>query len=122
MADPLPRVNPSDRTPGGGSGGRARATAAKSGPPGRRPKRGGMRGAFRGLLKLGLLLFLWIAILGGGTIAYFAYTLPDTDQLMVATRRPSVTILAADGSLISTFGDLFGQPLSLKEMSPYLPK
>jgi len=30
--------------------------------------------------------------------------------------------LAADGSLLTTYGDLFGQPLTLREMSSYLPK
>jgi len=69
-----------------------------------------------------ILLLLWIAILGGVFVGYFALTLPDTSELTRAERRPSVTILAADGSLLTTFGDLFGRPLSLKEMSPYLPK
>ena len=68
-----------------------------------------------------ILLLLWIAILGGVFVGYFALTLPDTGELTRAERRPSVTILAADGSLLTTFGDLFGRPLSLKEMSPYLP-
>jgi len=67
-------------------------------------------------------LALWSAIIGGGALGYFALTLPDTNQLTIAERRPSVTILASDGSIIATFGDLFGQPLTLKEMSPYLPK
>jgi penicillin-binding protein 1A len=61
-------------------------------------------------------------IVVGGVLGYFALTLPDTNQLTVAERRPSVTILAADDSTIATFGDLFGQPLTLKEMSPWLPK
>jgi len=69
-----------------------------------------------------ILLLLWTAILGGVFVGYFALTLPDTSELTRAERRPSVTILAADGSLLTTFGDLFGRPLSLKEMSPYLPK
>ena len=55
-------------------------------------------------------------------LGYFALTLPDTSELTRAERRPSVTVLAADGSLLATFGDLFGQPLTLREMSPYLPK
>ena len=67
-------------------------------------------------------MLLWVAILGGGLLGYFALTLPDTSDLTKAERRPSVTILAADGSLLTTFGDLFGQPLTLREMSPYLPK
>jgi penicillin-binding protein 1A len=61
-------------------------------------------------------------ILGGGVLGYFALTLPDTGELAKSQRRPSVTILAADDSLLATYGDLFGQPLSLKEMSPYLPE
>ncbi|HXC30448.1 MAG TPA: PBP1A family penicillin-binding protein [Stellaceae bacterium] len=73
-------------------------------------------------MNLALLLILWTGLIGGGVIGYFALTLPDTNQLSVAERRPSVTILADDGSIIATFGDLFGQPLTLKEMSPWLPK
>ena len=72
--------------------------------------------------KLFLLLFLWAAILAGVVLGYFALTLPDTSELTRAERRPSITILASDGSLLTTYGDLYGQPLRLKEMSPYLPK
>src|SRR5438067_12558989 len=63
-----------------------------------------------------------MTIIGAVVLGYFALTLPDTGELTRAERRPSVTILAADGSLLTTYGDLFGQPLTLKEMSPYLPK
>jgi penicillin-binding protein 1A len=76
----------------------------------------------RGASKLSLLVFLWTAIVGSVVLGYFALTLPDTGELTRAERRPSVTILASDGSLLTTYGDLFGQPLTLKEMSPYLPK
>jgi penicillin-binding protein 1A len=72
--------------------------------------------------KLALLVFLWTAIVGSVVLGYFALTLPDTGELTRAERRPSVTILASDGSLLTTYGDLFGQPLTLKEMSPYLPR
>jgi penicillin-binding protein 1A len=74
------------------------------------------------LARLAVLLLLWTALIGGCVLGYFALTLPDTSQLTRAERRPSATILAADGSLLTTFGDLFGQPLTLREMSPYLPK
>lgn len=69
-----------------------------------------------------MLVFLWGAILGAGTLGYFALTLPDTAHLGTAGRRPSVTIRAADGSVLATFGDLFGRPLTLREMPPDLPK
>jgi len=113
MAEPPLRVDPDERlrpaTP------RGRPRQAKRG---QRPRRTLLGGA----VKLGVLLSLWAVIIGGIALTYFAFTLPDTSQLTVAERRPSVTILAADGSLIASFGDLFGRPLTLKEMSPFLPK
>jgi penicillin-binding protein 1A len=69
-----------------------------------------------------VLVLLWLALLGGGVLGYFALTLPDTSRLAQSQRRPSVTILAADGSLLATYGDLFGRALSLKQMSHYLPQ
>jgi len=87
------------------------------------PRRRGIGSVIlRQAIKTVVLLLLWTAIIGGGVLGYFALTLPDTSELTHAERRPSVTILAADGSLLATFGDLFGQPLSLREMSPNLPK
>ena len=108
-ADPADRLAPTPR----------RRRKPAPGPPGRsgRP-RSRPAGAFR----FCVLLLLWTVILGGGVLGYFALTLPDTGQLVKSQRRPSVTMLAADDSLLATYGDLFGQPLSLKEMSPYLPE
>ena len=97
-------------------------------PPGRRRavRPPGNRRASRRLLRraalYAVLLVLWGVILGSGALAYFAFTLPDTGKLGVAERRPNVTVLAADGSVIASLGDLFGQPLTLGEISPYLPK
>src|SRR5262249_60476741 len=71
-----------------------------------------------GLAKLLILLVLWAVIIGAAALGYFALTLPDTSQLATAERRPSVTILAEDSSLIASFGDLFGRALTLKEVSP----
>ena len=89
----------------------------------RRPRQGGTgRGVFGGVARIAVLLLLWTAIIGSVLLGYFALTLPDTSELTKSERRPSATILAADGSLLTTFGDLFGQPLTLGEMSPFLPK
>jgi penicillin-binding protein 1A len=116
MADPSLRVDPGERA--------YRSAGRSSRPPSRRdpPKRKRGRGFLGGLFRFALLLLLWAAIVGGGALGYFVMTLPDTNQLTTAERKPSVTILASDGSIIATFGDLFGQPLTLKEMSPWLPK
>jgi len=125
MADPPLRVDPEDRSllsrPRLGAGRPHRPGSGA--PPGTIPKRSPRgRGVFSHALRLGLLLVLWCVILGGSALGYFALTLPDTNQLTVAERRPSVTILADDGTTIATFGDLFGRPLTLREMSPWLPK
>jgi penicillin-binding protein 1A len=108
MAEPRLRVDPAERI-------RPVSTAALR-------RCGAGRAILRGVARIAILLVLWAAIIGGGVLGYFALTLPDTSELTRAERRPSVTILAADGSLLATFGDLFGQPLTLPEMSPYLPK
>src|SRR5271168_185879 len=109
MAEPRLRLDPADRI---------RRPPRTRSP--RKPARG--KSILRQASKLGLLVLLWMAIVGSVVLGYFALTLPDTGELTRAERRPSVTILASDGSLLTTYGDLFGQPLSLKEMSPYLPK
>jgi penicillin-binding protein 1A len=69
-----------------------------------------------------VLLLLWGLIAGACVISFFALTLPDTSQLAQSQRRPGITIRADDGSLLATYGDLFGRPLSLREMSRYLPE
>ena len=88
----------------------------------RRRRAGSRRRFSRSLLRFVILLVLWAAILGGGALGYFALTLPDTSQLGIAQRRPAITILAEDDSALANFGDLFGEPLTLKQMSPYLPQ
>jgi penicillin-binding protein 1A len=89
----------------------------------RAPRRRAGGGRFsKKAAKLCVLLFLWTVIFGGVALGYCALTLPDTSELTRPARRPSITILASDGTLLTTYGDLFGQPLRLKEMSPYLPK
>jgi penicillin-binding protein 1A len=122
MAEPPRlRVDPDERLPPAAQRGRPRP-APRWAPRGKRPGRHLARRLLGRAARLGMLLGLWCVIIGGGALVYFALTLPDTSQLTVAERRPSVSILAEDGTLIASFGDLFGQPLTLKEMSPFLPK
>jgi len=115
MPDPKLRADPADRL----APTRPHRRKPAPEPPGRS---GRPRSRPAGAFKFCILLLLWTAILGGGVLGYFALTLPDTGQLVKSQRRPSVTMLAADDSLLATYGDLFGQPLNLKEMSPYLPE
>ena len=65
---------------------------------------------------------VWAGIAVGLLIAWYATDLPDVTQAMEATRRPTVTLLAADGSEVLTIGDLYGAPLRLSEMPAALPQ
>jgi penicillin-binding protein 1A len=120
MSDRPLRVDPAERI--GAAAPRARRRRGAPRHAGRPRAARRTRRLFRGLLKITVLLLLWTAILGGGTLGYFALTLPDTSQLGVSQRRPTITILAEDGSTLANLGDLFGEPLTLKEMSPFLPQ
>jgi penicillin-binding protein 1A len=103
-------VRPSERKTGG---------ARRRPGPGKGPRRPGGRNS---ALKLVLLLALWALIGGVGLFVYFALTLPDTGELTRAARRPGITILADDGSVLATYGDLFGRPLSLRQLPRWLPE
>jgi penicillin-binding protein 1A len=103
------RTDPADRPP-------------RLSEPRERSKRGGAgRWRWR-LLRWGLLLALWGVITLAGIVGWFALTLPSISDLATAGRRPSVTLLGADGALIATYGDLFGEALALKELPAYLPQ
>jgi penicillin-binding protein 1A len=54
-------------------------------------------------------------------LAWCAYDLPGPERLDQLKRQPSVTLLAADGSLIASYGDLYGDSVRLSELPPYLP-
>ena len=116
MPEPRLRLDPDERL--------APPAAPRRPRPGsRRGRGGGPRRPWTGrATRLAVLLVLWGLIAALGGLAYFALTLPDTSRLAVSERRPNITILAADGSPIASFGDLFGQPLTLGEMAPFLPK
>jgi penicillin-binding protein 1A len=105
------RLDPEDRRP----------PAEKRAPERKKSSRAGARGWRWRLFQWTLLLGLWAMIALAGIIGWFWLTLPPTSDLNAAERRPSITLLGADGSLLATYGDLFGEPLHLKELPPYLP-
>ena len=93
------------------------ARRVRKSPP--RPRR---RSFLFAASKAFILICLWGVILGGGVLAYFALTLPDPEKPLPARWKPSIAILAANGTKIATTGDLYGRPLSLGEMSRTLPQ
>jgi penicillin-binding protein 1A len=89
--------------------------AAKAKPKGRR------RGIVGTLLYAGALAAIWGSIALAAVIGFYAYDLPDIDQALTATRRPTVSLLAAGGEEIAAFGDLYGASLDLRQLPPALP-
>ncbi|MFD2235574.1 transglycosylase domain-containing protein, partial [Phaeospirillum tilakii] len=96
----------------------ARATRAAPPPPSEPPRPRRSWGAR--LLIWGLTLMIWVGIFLGGVVAYYAVDLPDIDRMTVTTRRPSVVLQSAEGEVFAAFGDLYGEPLTLPEISPNL--
>lgn len=87
-----------------------------------RTERSFIRRAVGALVYWGVVASIWLGVLGGAVLAYYAYDLPDVDDAFAATRRPAITILAADGSELATVGDMYGSAVSLQDLPPALPQ
>jgi len=59
---------------------------------------------------------VWFFIAFIGLLAFYAYDLPDVDELLNTTRRPTVTLMTRDNSHLITIGDIHGLPVSLNEI------
>lgn len=108
----------------------SKSSSAKNGPARsaagrkRRP-RPGFLGAgllFGRLSRLALLAGIWGLVAGGALFAWYAYDLPDFDDLYIVERRSSVTLKAADGMVLATYGDLYGEHQALKALPAHLPQ
>ena len=73
-------------------------------------------------IRLALIALIWLTIVAVGFIAYVAHDLPDSDSLTGPKSAPAVTLLAADGSKLASFGAHWGEFVTVREMSPLLPQ
>lgn len=53
---------------------------------------------------------------------WFFLTLPSIDDALEATRRPTITLVSADGQILAADGDLYGVPVQLSDVPDALPK
>ena len=88
-------------------------------PQSSRRRRPGLARAVRIVLSAAVCGVVALAAL----IAWYAYDLPDIAQLEEAAgkRGPTVTLQAADGSVLAHYGDLYGVAVQLHELPPHLP-
>ena len=75
----------------------------------------------RKLLIWFLNMGLWLLILLGILVVWFSYDLPSVKRLENVTRKPSVTLLARDGSVMATFGDLYGSFVEVQDLPAHVP-
>ncbi len=106
---------PPRKPPRGGSGPGGKGSGGGGRGPRRRPT------WLRRLLGIGIALGIWSILALGFVVALYAYDLPDLSSLTATTRRPSVTLLSADGETIAAYGDVYGETVSLKDLPKYLP-
>lgn len=71
-------------------------------------------------VKWGFISAIWIGLLLGGVVAWYAYDLPDIDSLEAPARRAGITVLDANGGPVASYGDLYGDPLRLADVPPHL--
>lgn len=64
------------------------------------------------------LIWGFVAVIG--ILAWYGYDLPNLDKLTTPERRPSVTLMASDNSVLATYGDLHGGAVRFDEVPPYL--
>ncbi len=74
------------------------------------------------LLGLGFMAGLWAAIVGAVALAIVWVTLPPIEGVDAVTRKPSATIYARDGSVLATYGELYGSSLTVSDMPDHLIK
>lgn len=56
----------------------------------------------------------------GAVITYFAYQLPDVDDLAAFSRRPSIELRDSDGRVFATYGDHVGDVVRPESAPPHL--
>jgi len=74
------------------------------------------------LLRWGFISSVWLTLAAAVMLIWYARDLPRPESALDAVRRPSLTLEDRTGHVIATFGDLVGEPLRLKDFSPFLPQ
>ena len=68
------------------------------------------------LLRLMILCVIWGGIALGLVIGWFAYDMPNTRSIASLKRRPTLTLLAADGTRLMRYGDAQSEILSVGQL------
>jgi penicillin-binding protein 1A len=72
------------------------------------------------MTKLILNVVVWSAIAGCMVLAFFAADLPDINKLQSTTRKPGISIVTQDGTLVATAGEVYGSQVSVDDLPPHV--
>ena len=97
-------------------GGRTPAAA-----PAVAPARRGPVARWRRALRWLVVCAVWGGLAASLVLLWFAWDMPRPEAALAATRKPSVRLVAANGALLATGGDLYGELVRLRDLPPFLP-
>ena len=107
-------------------GGASRKKAPKTAPGRGGARRAGAKNAAVGwprrLLIWGAVAAIWGGIALAAAVVWYAYDLPNVDDMDGVSRAPNVTIVSDDGTKIASFGGIYGEPVGIASLPPYLPQ
>lgn len=63
---------------------------------------------------------IWLVLVLGLVVAWYARDLPDVRRIAENTRQPSLQVVDAEGGRIAAYGELYGTALSVAELPPQL--
>lgn len=89
-------------------------------PPKARRSSGASSRVLLFLLKWGLVAAIWGCAALAVVLVYYCYDLPDVRQVAQHTRRPAVTLVAADGTRFSRTGELQGAIIEARRLPPHM--
>ncbi|MGB0935415.1 MAG: transglycosylase domain-containing protein, partial [Alphaproteobacteria bacterium] len=70
--------------------------------------------------KWATIIAIWGSAFMAVAIFFFAYDLPDARKLLETTRRPGISIVARDGSMIATHGEVYGATTKVEDLPPHV--
>lgn len=77
-------------------------------------------GLFGRLFKFFFVLGLWAGLIVIGICAWYAQELPSITRSVTFERKPSITVKAADGSVIARYGEMMGDAVTINDLPQHL--
>ncbi len=71
-------------------------------------------------LKWGLVVGLWLSLVIGGIVLWYAQELPNITKEMVFERRPTIIIKSSNGEVIDRYGDIKGKIIDVKNLPAHV--